>query len=76
MANKEHISKQFDADLEEVRTRVLQMGGFVEEQIEYAIEALTSGNEDLITQVITRDPFAKRLRPECRARRRRARCAG
>ena len=33
MANKEHISKQFDADLEEVRTRVLQMGGFVEEQI-------------------------------------------
>jgi thiol:disulfide interchange protein DsbD len=55
MANKEHISKQFDADLEEVRTRVLQMGGFVEEQIEYAIEALTSGNEDLIDQVITRD---------------------
>ncbi|MBA3755711.1 MAG: phosphate transport system regulator PhoU, partial [Nitrosomonas sp.] len=38
MVNKEHISKQFDADLEEVRTRVLQMGGFVEEQIEYAIE--------------------------------------
>ncbi|KFI17843.1 transcriptional regulator PhoU, partial [Nitrosococcus oceani C-27] len=53
--NKEHISKQFDADLEEVRTRVLQMGGFVEEQIEYAIEALTSGNEELIDQVITRD---------------------
>ena len=55
MVTKEHISKQFDADLEEVRTRVLQMGGFVEEQIEYAIEALTSGNEELIDQVIARD---------------------
>ena len=55
MVNKEHISKQFDADLEEVRTRVLQMGGFVEEQIESAIEALTTGNEELIDQVITRD---------------------
>ena len=55
MVTKEHISKQFDADLEEVRTRVLQMGGFVEEQIEHAIEALTSGNEELIDQVIARD---------------------
>ncbi len=55
MVNKEHISKQFDADLEEVRTRVLQMGGFVEEQIEDAIEALTDGNEELIEQVISRD---------------------
>jgi phosphate transport system protein len=55
MVNKEHISKQFDADLEEVRTRVLQMGGFVEEQIEDAIEALTNGNEELIEQVISRD---------------------
>ncbi|MEK6735591.1 MAG: phosphate signaling complex protein PhoU [Pseudomonadota bacterium] len=55
MVTKEHISKQFDADLEEVRTRVLQMGGFVEEQIEYAIDALTNGNEELIEQVISRD---------------------
>lgn len=55
MVNKEHISKQFDADLEEVRTRVLQMGGFVEQQIEHAIEALTSGDEELIEQVISYD---------------------
>jgi phosphate transport system protein len=55
MANKEHISKQFDAELEEVRSRVLQMGGFVEQQIEQSIEALTNGNEDLIEQVIAHD---------------------
>lgn len=55
MVNKEHIFKQFDADLEEARTRVLQMGGFVEQQIEHAIEALTNGNEELIDQVIAYD---------------------
>lgn len=55
MANKEHISKQFDAELEEVRSRVLQMGGFVEQQIERSIEALTNGNEELIEQVIAHD---------------------
>ncbi|MDH5553273.1 MAG: phosphate signaling complex protein PhoU [Nitrosomonas sp.] len=55
MVNKEHISKQFDADLEEVRTRVLQMGGFVEQQIEHAVEALTNGDEELIEQVISYD---------------------
>src|SRR6185312_1454655 len=55
MASSEHISKQFDADLEAVRTRVLHMGGFVEEQIEKAIEALTSGNESLIENIIADD---------------------
>ncbi len=55
MVIKEHISKQFDADLEEVRTRVLKMGGFVEQQIEHAIEALTKGDEELIEQVISYD---------------------
>ena len=29
----EHTSKQFDAELENVRSSVLQMGGLVEEQI-------------------------------------------
>lgn len=55
MANKEHISKKFDAELEEVRSRVLQMGGFVEQQIERSIEALTNGNQELIEQVIAHD---------------------
>ena len=36
----EHISKQFDAELEAVRSRVLQMGGLVEEQIVKAVGAL------------------------------------
>jgi phosphate transport system protein len=51
----EHISKRFDAELEALRSRVLQMGGFVEQQIARAIEALASGNLELIDQVINDD---------------------
>ena len=55
MSISEHISKQFNAELEAVRSSVLQMGGLVEEQIEQAIEALTTGNTNLIEQVIADD---------------------
>ena len=47
----EHTSKQFDAELERVRSRVLQMGGLVEEQITRAMinpfaAMLTINDED------------------------------
>lgn len=51
----EHTYKQFDADLEGIRSRVLQMGGLVEEQISNAIEALISANLELAEQVINND---------------------
>jgi phosphate transport system protein len=50
--SSEHLSKQFDADLETLRSGVLQMGGLVESQIRGAIEAFTNGNPDLIEQII------------------------
>lgn len=52
---QEHIFKQFDADLEAVRARVLQMGGLVEEQIGKAVDALVTGNVELADQVIASD---------------------
>ena len=51
----EHTSKQFDAELETVRARVLQMGGLVEEQIVNAVEALINGQLNLADEVISRD---------------------
>jgi phosphate transport system protein len=54
MAN-EHISKKFDAELEAVRSRVLQMGGLVEQQITRAMEVLTYGDLKLADQVIADD---------------------
>lgn len=52
MAPTEHLSHQFDADLEDIRSRVLQMGGVVEAQIQGAIEAFSSGDDAISTRVI------------------------
>ena len=51
----EHIYKQFDADMEAVRARVLEMGGMVEEQVTQAVEALITGNTKLAETVIDQD---------------------
>ncbi|MBI3148582.1 MAG: phosphate signaling complex protein PhoU [Betaproteobacteria bacterium] len=55
MPHSEHLSKQFDSDLEDIRSRVLQMGGLVESQIRSAIECLSSGDYDLMAQVTDGD---------------------
>jgi phosphate transport system protein len=51
----DHISKQFDAELEAVRSRVLQMGGLVEEQIVKAVDGLASGDLGALDRVIEDD---------------------
>jgi phosphate transport system protein len=55
MNTQEHTSKRYDAELETVRSRVLQMGGLVETQITAAIEALATGNLQLADQVVAND---------------------
>lgn len=55
MPNNDHISKQFDTELESIRANVLQMGGLVESQIKKAIESLISGDVALMNQVIAED---------------------
>jgi phosphate transport system protein len=51
----EHTSKQFDNELEAVRTTVLQMGGLVEQQIERAIAGLGSGDMGELDRVVETD---------------------
>ncbi len=53
--SQEHIFKKFDTELEQVRARILQMGGLVEEQINKAIKALTDGDLALADEVIAND---------------------
>ncbi len=50
-----HISRQYNAELEDIRTRVLQMGGLVEQQINHAITALVNGDTALAEAVATAD---------------------
>ena len=42
-----HISRRFNEDLEGVRNRVLQMGGFVEQQLTQAVTSLIDGDSEL-----------------------------
>lgn len=51
----EHLSKQFDLELEHIRTRILQMGGLVESQVQAAIEAFSSGDLAAMQQIVEGD---------------------
>ncbi|OOZ39698.1 phosphate transport system regulatory protein PhoU [Solemya pervernicosa gill symbiont] len=51
----QHISQQFNDELEDVRNRVLNMGGLVEQQVGDAIKALDEGDTGLADLVIKRD---------------------
>jgi len=50
-----HISEQFNKELEDLRNKVLTMGGLVEQQIELAVKAFTNGDVELAEQVIKQD---------------------
>ena len=60
----EHISQQFNEELEEVRSKVLKMGGVVEEQLSKAVEALISGSVDLAKEVVENDKQVNALEVE------------
>ncbi len=47
-----HTSKEFDAELDHLRTQVLEMGGIVEYQIRYAVEALRRGDPAFAKRVM------------------------
>ena len=51
----DHTSKNFDLELESLRTRVLQMGGLAEQQVRKAMEGLYSGDQPLLENVIRDD---------------------
>jgi len=55
MGVSEHLSKQFDAELESIRSRVLEMGGLVESQIRRALEGFATGDRALLDDVIATD---------------------
>jgi len=51
----EHTYKQFDTELEKIRSGVLRMGGLVETQVANALEGLKTGNIGLLERVIEGD---------------------
>ncbi|MEE4215973.1 MAG: phosphate signaling complex protein PhoU [Xanthomonadales bacterium] len=51
----QHISQQFNAELEDVRNKVLLMGGIVEEQLGKAVLAIVTGDSELAAVVEEND---------------------
>jgi phosphate transport system protein len=56
-----HISSQFDAELRDVSTRVLEMGGLAEAQVAQAIYALTNFSSETATQVLQQEERLNRM---------------
>ncbi|SNT37981.1 phosphate transport system protein [Noviherbaspirillum humi] len=57
----DHSSKQFDLDLEAIRSKVLSMGGLVESQFADAVQCFRSGDIPRAEQVIKADENVNRL---------------
>jgi phosphate transport system protein len=51
----QHISKQYDHQLLDIRHQVLTLGGLVEEQVQSAVKALMENDVDLAERVIADD---------------------
>jgi phosphate transport system protein len=49
------MPRQFEIQMDQLRTNIIKMGSLVDEQIESAIEALLEGNEELAAAVVDRD---------------------
>jgi len=57
----EHISRRFNEELEEVRSKVLHMGGIVETQLANALRVMSSDETDLAKEVIRADNIVNSL---------------
>ena len=52
---KQHISEQFNSELEDIKNRLLEMGGKVEQQLSAAVDALIDGDTGTAEAIINRD---------------------
>ena len=59
-----HISQQFAAELEDVRSRVLTMGGMVEDQLRGAVEAMVECDSELAGEIADNDYLINRQEVE------------
>jgi len=56
-----HISEQFDAELEQVRLRMMEMGGLVTRQLEASIQAFVSHDPAAASEVLGNEQEVNRL---------------
>ncbi len=61
VTNTQHISQQFENELQDIRSQVLAMGGLVEQQLTSALDALVKGDNDIAHDVIKADKKVNEL---------------
>ncbi len=52
VTNSQHISQQFEKELQDIRSLVLAMGGLIEQQVANAQKALLTADIELARSVI------------------------
>ncbi|MDC9725850.1 MAG: phosphate signaling complex protein PhoU [Gammaproteobacteria bacterium] len=68
-SNSQHISQKFENELQEIRSRVLAMGGLVEQQVGNALKSLKKADVELARTVMEEDglvnDFEMKIDEEC-----------
>jgi phosphate transport system protein len=59
-----HLSSQFDAELNQLSTKLLEMGGLVESQVSLVLELLNAFNTSTFSQVLEGEQHLNRLEVE------------
>lgn len=57
----QHISQRYNAELEDIRSKVLKMGGLVEVQTQKAVKALLEHDLDIAKEVISDDQIINKM---------------
>lgn len=55
MSRTHHISQQFDKELEDIRSRVMTMGGLVEDSLSQVLEALARADTEMAERIASSD---------------------
>jgi len=61
MSTRAHIDRHYDEELKELRHLLLEMGGFVEKQIDDAMRALIDRDDEFARLIIERDRTVNRM---------------
>jgi len=63
-ASGQHISHQFDDEMEDIRNKVLTMGGLVQQQMEQAVTAFITSDQVLAEKILQQDELVNALEME------------
>ncbi len=63
-ASGQHISHLFDEEMENIRNKVLTMGGLVQKQMEQAVKSFITSDQDLAEKILQQDELVNDLEKE------------